>query len=86
MLDGCPHDRGDFLLALRPNHDVRHAILELWGKHRAIPVKVVGFLANFTCINRRADMADVAAEFLNEHLACHLVLSAMNCSMAHRDR
>jgi hypothetical protein len=74
MLDGCRHHGGDFLLALRLNHNFRHAILKLGGKHRAVPVKVVGFLANFTLINRRADSANVVAKLLDEHLTCHLVL------------
>jgi hypothetical protein len=74
MLDGCRHHGGDFLLALRLNHNVRHAILKLRGEHRAVPVKVVGLLANFTLINRRADSADVVAKLLDERLTCHLVL------------
>src|SRR5215475_4595919 len=79
MSDGSSHHGGDVLLAARPNHHVRHAILKLGGQHRAVPVKVVGFLPNFTRIDRRADRADVAAKLLDEHLTCHLLLSALVC-------
>src|SRR5258707_166148 len=86
MPDGCRHHGGDFLLALRPNHDVRHAILELGGQHRAIPVEVVGLLANFTRVNRRADSADVAAELLDERLTCHLVPWRVGCTSRRLDQ
>src|SRR5260221_4566032 len=59
MLDGRHDHNGDFLLAPRLNHDVRQAILKLRGKHRAVPVKVVGLLAQLTLINRRTDIAHV---------------------------
>src|SRR5262249_31360748 len=73
MPDGRPHHGGDLLLALRPHHDVRHAILKLRGKHRAVPVEVVGLLANLALVDRRADGANVVAKLLDERLSCHLV-------------
>ena len=74
MLDGGRDHGGDFLLAPRLNHNVRHAILKLRGQHRAVPVKVVGLLAQLTLINRRTDIADVLAKLFDERLTCHLVL------------
>src|SRR5215468_6510790 len=74
MLDGCHYHSGDFLLAPRLNHDVRQAILKLRGKHRAVPVKVVGLLASLTLINRRTDIADVLAKLLDQRSTCHFVL------------
>src|SRR5262249_2132720 len=75
--DGCRHHRGDFLLTLGADHDVGHAILELRRKHRAVPVKVVGLLANFARINARADIANIVSELLDEPVTCHLVLAAL---------
>src|SRR5207302_10122179 len=72
--DGRRDHGGDFLLAPRLDHNVRHAVLELRGKHRAVPVKVMRLLAQLTLINSRTDTADVVAKLLDERLTCHFGL------------
>src|SRR5262252_9427366 len=74
ILDGCHYHSCDFLLAPRLNHDIRQAILKLRGKHRAVPVKVVGLLAYMALINGRTDIADVLAKLLDKRSTCHSIL------------